>query len=191
MGLEDLSMFRCLPNSVIFYPSDGVSSERVTCLAAEYEGLVYIRTSRPKTPVIYSNDETFSIGGSKVLRSSNNDQLTIATAGVTVHEALKAYESLKAKGILVRVIDTYCVKPIDQEGLLDAAAHSNNLVLVVEEHYGQGGLGDSVLNAIGNKEIQIQKMFVKDIPRSGKPDELLEYFGMSANSIFSKVREIL
>ena len=191
MGLEDLSMFRCFPNSVVFYPSDGVSSERVTCLAAEFKGLVYIRTSRPKTSVIYSNDETFCIGGSKVLSSSNNDRVTIATAGVTVHEALKAYESLKAEGILVRVIDTYCVKPIDQEGLLDAAAHSNNLVLVVEEHYGQGGLGDSVLNAIGNKEIQIQKMFVKDIPRSGKPDELLEYFGMSANSIFSKVREIL
>jgi len=191
MGLEDLSMFRCLPNSIVFYPSDGVSSERVTYLAAEFKGLVYIRTSRPKTPVIYSNDDTFCIGGSKVLCSSNNDQLTIATAGVTVHEALRAYESLKAEGILVRVIDAYCVKPIDQEGLLDAAAHSNNLVLVVEEHYGQGGLGDSVLNAIGNKEIQIQKMFVKDIPRSGKPDELLEHFGMSANSIISKVKEIL
>ncbi len=191
MGLEDLAMFRSLPGSVVFYPCDAVSAERVVALAAEHRGLVYIRTSRPKTAVIYDNREVFRLGGSKLLRSSEGDRLLLVAAGVTLHEALKAHELLLSEGIPVGVMDAYCVKPFDEAGLVEAAATRGSTVIVVEEHYSEGGLGDAALNAVANHNIGVHKMAVREVPRSGKPDELLEYYGLSANRIAAKVRELL
>jgi len=191
MALEDLAMFRSIPNAVVFYPSDAVSTERLVALAADYEGMVYIRTSRPKNPVFYPNEETFEIGGSKALRSSGNDRLTVVAAGVTLAEAMKACDLLRKEGIAIRVLDAYSVKPVDAKGLLRAAAQSNNTLVVVEEHYSEGGLGDAVLNAVANNGVRVFKMAVQEIPRSGKPEELLERYGLSANCIVNKVKELI
>ena len=190
MGLEDLAMFRALPGSVVLYPSDVVAAERLVAEVAVYEGIAYIRTSRPKTPVIYANDEQFPIGGSKVLRFSDSDQATIVAAGVTLHEALKAYEQLKVDGISTRVIDLYSVKPVDTKTLLDAAAATNNTLITVEDHYPEGGLGEAVLSAVASEGIEVHKLAVNGIPRSGKADELLEAHGISAACIVRKVKEI-
>lgn len=191
MGLEDLALFRSLPGSVVFYPCDAVSTERVVSLSAEHSGLVYIRTSRPKTAVIYDNREVFHVGGSKVLRSSENDQLLLVAAGVTLHEALKACDLLLSEGISVGVMDAYCVKPVDEAGLIEVAASCGRMVIVAEEHYSEGGLGDAVLNALANHNIGVHKMAVREVPRSGKPDELLDHYGLSANRIAAKVKELL
>ena len=191
MALEDLAMFRAIPGSVVFYPSDAVSTERLVALAAEHQGIVYIRTSRPKGAILYKNDESFQIGGSKTLRSSANDRLAVVGAGVTVGEALKAHEQLGKEGIAIRVVDAYSVKPIDAKGLLAAAKQSNNTLLVVEEHYYDGGLGDALLNAVANSGVRVHKLAVSEVPRSGKPEELLERYGLSASSIVKKVKELL
>jgi transketolase len=191
MALEDLAMFRPIPGSVVFYPSDAVSTERLVALAAEYQGIVYIRTSRPKGAILYKNDESFQIGGSKTLRSSASDRLAVVGAGVTIGEALKAHEQLGKEGISIRVVDAYSVKPIDAKGLLAAARQSHNTLVVVEEHYYDGGLGDAVLDAMANSGVQVHKLAVREIPRSGKPEELLERYGLSASSIVKKVKELL
>jgi transketolase len=191
MALEDLAMFRAIPGSVVFYPSDAVSTERLVAIAAEHKGIVYIRTSRPKGAILYKNDESFQIGGSKTLRSSANDRLAVVGAGVTLGEALKAHEQLGKEGIAIRIVDAYSVKPIDAKGLLAAAKQSNNTLLVVEEHYYDGGLGDAVLNAIVNNGVRVHKLAVSEVPRSGKPEELLERYGLSASSIVKKAKELL
>jgi transketolase len=190
MGLEDLAMMRAVPHSTVLYPSDAVSAERLVAVAATLKGATYIRTSRPATPVIYANTEEFPVGGSKVLRSSDSDYLTIVAAGVTVHEALSAYETLKADGLNVRIIDAYSVKPIDGEGILRAAAQTHNTVLVVEDHYYDGGLGDAVLNAVAAHGVRVHKMAVTDVPRSGKPEELLDAYGISARRIVEQVKSL-
>lgn len=190
MGLEDLAMMRAIPNSTVLYPSDAVAAERLTALAASLKGTTYLRTSRPATPVLYANTEDFPVGGSKTVRSSNNDRLTIVAAGVTLHEALSAYETLKAADIAVRVIDAYSVKPIDAEGLRNAAAQTNNTILAVEDHYYDGGLGDAVLNAVAVHGVRVHKMAVTSVPRSGKPDELLEAHGISARCIVEQVKRL-
>ncbi len=191
MALEDLALFRAIPSSVVLYPSDAVSTERMVALAADHTGIVYIRTSRPKAPVLYSNDELFQIGGSKTLRSSIQDKLTVVSAGVTVGEALKAYGQLVNQGIFIRVMDAYSIKPIDARGLLEAAARSNNTLIVVEEHYYDGGVGDAVLNAVANSRVGVHKLAVREVPRSGKPEELLEHYGVSASSIVRKVKQLI
>lgn len=187
MGLEDLAMFRTIPGSVILYPSDAVSAERAVMEAARHRGICYIRTTRPKTPILYSNDEPFSIGGSKVLRKSAKDRVTVIGAGITVHEALKAASKLESEGIAIRVVDAYSVKPIDAKGILAAAKETGNRVVVVEDHYAEGGLGDAVLEAVGN-EVKVVKLAVREIPRSGPPDALIEKYGISANHIAAAVK---
>ena len=191
MGLEDLAMFRTLPGSVVLYPSDAVAAERLVVEAARHEGIVYIRTSRPKTPVIYSNDERFPIGGSKTLRESPIDRATVVGAGITLNETLKAYENLRSEGISIRVIDLYSVKPVDTESLLRAAVATNKTLITVEDHYREGGLGDAVLDAVASEGIKVHKLAVTSLPRSGKPEELIEVHGISAASIARKVREIV
>ena len=191
MGLEDLAMFRTLPGSVVLYPSDAVAAERLVVEAARHEGIVYIRTSRPKTPVIYSNDERFPIGGSKTLREGPIDRATVVGAGITLNETLKAYENLRSEGISIRVIDLYSVKPVDTESLLRAAAATNKTLITVEDHYREGGLGDAVLDAVASEGIKVHKLAVTSLPRSGKPEELIEVHGISAASIARKVREIV
>ena len=191
MGLEDIAMFRAIPGAVVLYPSDAVAAERLVAEAAAHEGIVYIRTSRPKTAILYDADESFPIGGSKVVRESGEDKVTVVAAGVTLHETLKAQEVLAAEGIAIRVIDLYSVKPIDTEALLAAASETNDTIITVEDHYPEGGLGDAVLDAVATKGIRVHKLAVTGIPRSGKPDELLELHGISANAIVQKVKDIV
>ncbi len=191
MGLEDIAMFRAIPESVVLYPSDAVSAERLVAAAADHEGIVYIRTSRPKTAILYDATEEFPIGGCKVVRTSSDDKVTIVTAGVTLHEALNAYQTLKSEGIHVRLIDLYSIKPLDSETLITAAEDTNNTLITIEDHYPEGGLGDAVLDAVATKGISVHKLAVDGIPRSGKPDELLELYGISANPIIQKVKGII
>ena len=190
MGLEDLAMMRAIPDSVVLYPSDAVSSERLVTVMADLPGTTYLRTTRPATPVLYPNDESFPVGGSKLLRSSGNDAVTVVAAGVTVHEALAACERLAAAGLAVRLIDAYSVKPLDAEAILAAARATRNTVLVVEDHYFDGGLGDAVLNAMAVHDVKVHKLAVTGVPRSGTPDELLDACGISARHIAAKVREL-
>jgi transketolase len=188
MGLEDIAMFRPIPGSVILYPSDAVSAERAVEQAAKHRGICYIRLSRLKTAVWYSNDEQFPIGGSKTLRKSAEDRVTVIGAGITVHEALKAASQLEQEGIHIRVIDAYCVKPIDAEGILAAAKATGGRIIVVEDHYREGGLGDAVLEVVGN-QAKVVKLAVHEIPRSGPPEALIGKYGISSGHIVSAVKE--
>ena len=188
MGLEDIAMFRAIPGAVVLYPSDAVAAERLVAEAAAYEGIVYLRTSRPKTSILYDADESFPIGGCKVIRESSEDTVTIVAAGIALHEALKAHEILAKEGIAVRIIDLYSVKPIDKEALQKAASETNNTLITVEDHYPEGGLGDAVLEAVATEEVSVHKLAVTGVPRSGKPEELLEYHGISTDAIIEKVR---
>jgi transketolase len=190
MGLEDLAMFRPIPGSIVLYPSDAVSTERLVAEAARVSALCYIRTTRPKTPVLYANDEKFPFGGSKILRRSEDDRVTVVGAGITVHEALKASDALAAEGIRVRVIDAYSVKPLDKTTLLASAKETQENVVVVEDHYEEGGLGDAVLNAMGNTS-RVVKLAVREIPRSGPPEALLDAYGISAKQIIQAVKSLL
>jgi len=191
MGLEDLAMMAAQPGMVVLYPSDGVCAYRLMEAAAAHRGPVYVRTGRPKSPILYGSDEVFKIGGSKVVRQSQGDKLTIVAAGVTLFEALKAHDQLKAAGIPVRVIDLYSIVPIDRTTLLDCARVTGSRILTVEDHYEHGGLGDAVLSAVGSEGIRVYKLAVREIPHSGKPDELLDRFGISARAIVEATKKIL
>ena len=191
MGLEDIAMMAAQPGVVVLYPSDAVCAYRLVEAAAAHRGMVYIRAGRPKSPVLYGNDEPFKIGGCKVLRQSPSDQLTIVAAGVTLFEALKAHDQLKSAGIPVRVVDLYSVVPLDRLTLLESARATKNRILTVEDHYEHGGLGDAVLGAVGSEGVRVHKMAVREIPHSGKPDELVDRFGLSARVIVETAKKLL
>jgi transketolase len=191
MALEDLAMTRAEPNFTVLYPSDAVCAERCVELAAYQPGPVYIRTSRPKTPVTYDVNEPFTVGGSKVLRQSAADAATVIGAGVTLFEALKAFDLLAAEGIAIRVIDAYSVQPIDGETITAAARATSGRVVTVEDHYAAGGLGDAVAAAIAPAGYTVHRLAVREIPRSGKPDELLDRFGISARHVVEAVRSLV
>ena len=186
MGLEDLSMFRPILNSLVLDPCDAVSSEKLTCLMANYDGISYLRTTRPKTPVIYGNEEEFHIGGSKVLRQSRSDEATIVAAGITVHEALKAYEKLKEEGIPVRVIDCYSIKPLDRETLKKAEEETGHII-TVEDHYAEGGLGE----AVASLGLRPHILAVTKMPHSGPADQLLAEQGIDAEGIVRTVKTFI
>ena len=188
MALEDLAMMRAIPDAVVLYPCDAVSTERLVAEMAQHRGLAYMRTSRPKTPVTYDPQDTFPIGGSKVLRQSADDVAMVVAAGVTVFEALKAYDQLKAEGILIRVVDAYSVQPIDRATLEAGARATGGVVLTVEDHYAAGGLGDAVSAALAASDVVVRRLAVPDIPRSGEPDELLDKFGISARHVVDAVK---
>ena len=188
MALEDLAMMRAVPGCAVLYPCDAVSTARLVEAAAGCDGMVYVRTSRPKTPVIYGPDDEFVIGGSRVVRESPDDAATVVAAGVTLFEALRANHLLAAEGIAVRVIDAYSVQPIDRRTLVDAARRTGNRIITVEDHYAAGGLGDAVSEAVAADGIVVQRLAVREVPRSGRPDELLDRFGISASCIAAAVR---
>lgn len=190
MGLEDLAMFRPIPGCVVLYPGDAVSSEACVAAAASHRGMVYLRTSRPATPILYPAGETFPIGGSKVLRKGEGDAVTVIAAGITLHEALKAADELKKEGIGSRVIDAYSVAPLDEATILREVAATGGLAVVVEDHYAGGGLGEAVARALAGKAA-LKHLCVRELPRSGKPDELLERYGISASHIFRAVKELV
>ena len=188
MGLEDLAMMRAVPEAVVLYPCDAVSTERLVVEMARHRGIAYMRTSRPKTPVIYSPDETFSIGGSKVVRQSADDAALVVGVGVTVFEALKAYDELQKEGIAIRVIDAYSVQPIDAATIAAGAKAAGGVVITVEDHYAAGGLGDAVSEALAPAGVGVTRLCVREIPRSGEPDELIDKFGISARHIVDAVK---
>jgi transketolase len=190
MALEDIALCRAQPNITVLYPCDAVSTERLVALMAFHPGPAYMRTSRPKTPVIYANDETFTIGGLKVLRESARDAATVVAAGVTVFEALEAHDRLKAEGLAIRVIDLYSVAPIDRAALVAAGTATGGRIVTVEDHYAAGGIGDAVAEAVAGSPIRVHRIAVREIPRSGKPDELLDRYGISASHIVGAVRSL-
>jgi transketolase len=194
MALEDLAMMRAVYDSTVLYPCDANQTARLVAAMAEQPGIVYMRTTREKTPVIYSPDESFAVGGSKVVRQSENDQLTIVAAGITLHEALEAYDALKQDGVLVRVIDAYSIKPIDEETLLLAAQEVGEKFITVEDHWPEGGLGEAVMEAFSQRDgtmPQIVKLAVESMPGSGTPAELLAEANIDAESIMAAVRTLL
>jgi len=191
MALEDLAMFRGVPNCTVFYPSDAMSAERLMALAADTHGPVYIRTTRPKTPVIYEASESFVAGGSKTIRQSDRDAVTVVAAGVTLFEALKAHDVLAAEGTAIRVIDLYSVQPVDRAGLIAAGRATNGRIITVEDHYAHGGIGDAVSEAVWDQGFKVQRLAVREIPRSGPPDVLIDKYGISGRAIVEAVRALV
>ena len=188
MALEDLAMMRAVCGSTVLYPSDAVSTVHLVKAMSELPGISYLRSTREKTDVLYGPDETFPIGGSKTLRSSAADKATVIGAGITLVEALKAADQLSGEGITVRVIDLYSVKPIDAETLKKAATETGHLI-VVEDHWMEGGIGEAVLAVLGGAQaVKFTHLAVKEMPRSGKPQELLDHYGISAKAIVAAVK---
>ncbi|XP_024599878.1 transketolase-like protein 1 [Neophocaena asiaeorientalis asiaeorientalis] len=193
MALEDLAMFRTVPNCTIFYPSDAISTEHAVFLAANTKGMCYIRISRPETAVIYTPDEIFEIGRAKVVRNNVNDRLTVVGAGVTLHEALAAADDLsKQEDISIRVIDLFTVKPLDAATIISNAKATGGQIITVEDHSSEGGIGEAVCAAVSTvPDILVHQLAVPGAPRSEKPNEPLSMFGISARQITVAVKCIL
>jgi transketolase len=194
MALEDLAMMRAVHGSTVLYPCDANQTACLVDAMADLPGISYLRLTRAKTPVIYAPGETFPVGGSKVVRHSDGDQVAIIAAGITLHESLRAYEQLKSEGILVRVIDVYSVKPIDKEALHQAAQVTGGRLVVVEDHWSEGGIGDAVLDAfvgVMEKAPTVVKLAVRSMPTSGAPAELMSAAGIDAEHIVRSVRKFL
>lgn len=190
MGLEDIALFRTIPESIIVYPCDAASADSLVQALAQTDGVGYLRTTRANTPVIYGPHENFPIGGCKVLRQSESDEVTIVAAGITVFEALKAYQHLKEQGRAVRVIDLYSIKPLD-EATLRAAAEQTRFIITVEDHYEAGGIGEAVRSALAETEATVRSLAIRKRPRSGKPEELLADHGIDAQAIIREVNAII
>jgi transketolase len=192
MALEDIASLRAIHGSTVLHPCDANQTARLVAAMADTDGISYLRTLRPATPVLYSPDEEFAIGGSRVLRASDNDDVTLIGAGITVHESLKAADALAEEGITARVIDLYSIKPLDEE-TLRAAAEATGRIVTVEDHWPEGGLGDAVLAALADTEEppRVVKLAVSEMPRSGKPDELLAASGIDAGHIATAARRLV
>lgn len=190
MGLEDIAYMSVLPGSVVLYPCDAVSTHQLVTQMLEYnQGISYLRTTRPETPVLYDNNEEFYIGGCKVLRSSDHDKACVVAAGITLFEALKAYEKLQAEGIAISVIDLYSIKPLDRATLLKIARSSGTRIVTVEDHYIQGGIGAQVCYALRNENVSVTCLAVTEVPRSGKPEELMAWAGIDAAAIIKAIKQ--
>jgi transketolase len=190
MGLEDLAMFRSIPGCAVLYPCDAYSAEACVEIISRHKGMAYLRTSRPATPILYDRSEQFKLGGSKVLKKCGRDAATVITAGITIFEALKAYDILKKENIFISVIDAYSIQPLDKENLIKTVKNSKQKAIVVEDHFESGGLGDAVASALAGKA-EIHHLAIKELPRSGEPAELLDKYGISALHIVQTVKSIL
>ncbi len=196
MALEDIALMRALPNSIILYPSDAQATYKLTELMAYYNtGISYMRTTRADTPLLYDTQEQFHIGGCKVVRSTTTDQVCIVAAGITLFEALKAADILangdtKLNPINISVIDLYSIKPCDFETIIATARNSNNKIITVEDHYIQGGIGEMIASGLCNTEISVSILAVTELPRSGKPEELLAWARIDAQAIVNRVYEL-
>jgi transketolase len=193
MALEDLAMFRAVHGSTVLYPSDANQTAKLVALAADNPGVTYLRTTRAETPVIYQADSEFRIGGSRLVHASLRDDVTIAAAGITVHEAIEAALRLAEDGIYARVLDLYSVKPIDRDALLDSLIATDGRLVTVEDHWPQGGLGDAVLEAIADSGLPLHtvKLAVGDLPGSGTPAELLRAARIDADAIAGAARSLI
>jgi transketolase len=192
MALEDLAMMRAVHGSTVLQPCDANQTARLVAEMADTEGIAFLRTLRPKTPVIYDPSEDFPIGGSKIVRSSEEDVVSIVATGITVHEAIKAADELQDSGVAVRIIDAYSIKPIDGESLRAAARATGGNVVAVEDHWPEGGLGEAVLSALSGEAypLHFEHLAVGDMPGSGKSEELMDAAGISANHIADTVRKL-
>jgi transketolase len=190
MALEDIAMFRSILTATVLHPCDATSTEKLVEAAATHQGMVYLRTMRQDTPVIYDVKETFHIGGSKVLRQGNDDRLTLVATGTTVHEALRARDELQGDGFPVRVIDAYSIKPIDVV-TLRLAADATGAIVTIEDHYPAGGLGEAVLQALADRPVPVTVLAIQKTPMSGKGDELRDFEGISAAAIVNTVKRLL
>lgn len=196
MGLEDIAMFRTIPDSVVLYPCDAMSTERLVEAMAEHRGISYLRTTRDATPTIYDRQTHFEIGGSHVLHQHQDDRATVIAAGITVHEAIQAYEQLRRDGVRIRVIDMYSIKPLDLRTVMQAAAETD-LILTVEDHYAAGGVGEAVCHVLatantetdGRPPVPVRCLAVRKRPRSGAPAELLNDHGIGATAIVRAVED--
>ena len=192
MGLEDISLFGTVPDCVVLQPCDAVSTAKLVPEMMTHDGFAYMRTLRPKTTLLYKNEDTFDIGGSKVLRQSDNDVLTVAATGITVFEALKAADELQKENLNIRVVDCYSIHPVDATTLKKCLNEmKQKIVITVEDHFEHGGFGDFVAAALSNEQGQIIKMAVQKISQSGTMDELLNDAGINAKHIVAKVKAIL
>jgi transketolase len=194
MALEDLAMMRAVWGSTVLYPCDANQTAHLVEEMAHHHGISFLRTTREKTPIIYGPDEKFPIGGLKVVRSAADDKVTVVGAGITLHEALKAYDSLKSQSISIRVIDLYSVKPVDAEALAKNVKETGGRVVTVEDHWAEGGMGDAVLEALGDKRAMpsaITRLAVRDMPGSGKPQELIDAAGIGAKAIEQAVKSLM
>jgi len=193
MGLEDIASFRAIHGSTVLHPCDANQTAKLVAAMAETEGISYLRTLRPATPVLYSADEEFAVGGSRVLRSSDNDEVALIGAGITVHQALAAADALAEDGIAARVIDLYSIKPLDAGTLAAAVEATGGRLVTIEDHWAEGGLGDAVLDALADLEEppRVVKLAVREMPRSGTPEECLAAAGIDAEHIAAAARELV
>jgi transketolase len=191
MGLEDIAAFRALYGSTVLYPCDANQAARLTAATADLDGIRYLRTTRGKTPVIYGPNEDFPVGGSKLPRSGDQDQVTIIAAGITLHEALAAADRLADEGISARVIDLYSVKPVDAD-TLRAAADLTGRFVTVEDHRAEGGLADAVLEAFdGRRPPRLTRLAVRTMPGSATPEQQLHEAGIDAEAITTAARDLV
>jgi transketolase len=193
MALEDIAALRAIHGSTVLHPCDANQTAKLVAAMADTAGISYLRTLRPATPVLYSPDEEFAIGGSRVLRSSDNDEVTLIGAGITVHEALRAADALAEEGVAARVIDLYSIKPLDEQTLRAAAEATGGRLVTIEDHWAEGGLGDAVLAALADTEDppRVVKLAVREMPKSGKPEELLARAGIDAEHIAGAARRLV
>jgi transketolase len=193
MGLEDLAAFRAVHGSTVLYPSDANQTAKLVEAMVDLDGIVFLRTTRSETPVIYEAGEDFPVGGAKVVRSSDDDEVTLVGAGITLHEALKAADSLASEGVSARVIDLYSVKPVDVETLRAAADATGGRLVVAEDHWPEGGLGEAVLSALADSDesVKVVHLAVHEMPGSGKPAELLAAAGIDAEHIATAARQLV
>lgn len=191
MGLEDIALFRSLYNSVVLYPSDAVSAQKLLVESINHkQGIVYVRSSKNALPVLYDENESFAAGGSKTLKASDHDQVTLIGAGVTLHECLKAHNELLKEGIHTRVIDLYSIKPLDVDTLVKACKETKALI-IVEDHYPEGGIAEAVRSALIYETTPIHSLCVRRLPQSGKPEELMSYEAINAEAITQKTRDLI
>jgi transketolase len=193
MGLEDLAAFRAVHGSTVLYPSDANQTASLVETMVDLDGIVYLRTTRAATPVMYEAGDKFQVGGSRVVRSSDDDEVTILAAGITLHEALKAADTLADEGLNARVIDLYSVKPIDHETLRLAAESTDGRFVVAEDHWPEGGLGEAVLSAFADADERprVVHLAVREMPNSGTPAELLAAAGIDAEHIAQAARRLV
>lgn len=192
MGLEDIAAFRAVHGAQILYSCDANQTASLTSAMAEARGIRYLRTTRGATPVIYGADERFEIGGSRVLRSSASDEVTLVAAGITVHEALAAAEQLASEGLSARVVDAYSVQPLDVETLLAAADATGGRIVTIEDHREAGGLGEAVTAALSEAASppRVRRLAVRHMPASASPEEQLDLAGLSASHIATAARDM-
>lgn len=189
MALEDIAIFNAIPDAHILYPADAVSTYKlVGSMAQRFDGISYLRATRGDLPVLYNEAEQFPVGGCKVLKRSESDCAVIVAAGVTVHEALKAYDHLLKQGIHVAVIDLYSVKPFDRATVLEVARAAGNTIISVEDHYIHGGIGSIIAQELVNENIVLHQLAVRELSHSGKPEELLAAAGIDSGAIERRVR---